>query len=348
MPLADRLADLLQKSREPVLLADRHARLLDTTTPDDRAAAICTEIEETVLARKLTFRVGSNAELVIDAGGRRMMRVIHVTPDSMAPTGNIVFETRDDARLAQQMPALGRILAAVCAQDGQLTVTSDLPDGLYPTGAVGFPPDRLYDATVSSAKIKPPAPKPATLKPAAVKAAPPTEPTPAIAEPPKFSPTEAMKAMIRDKVKAATTAAAVAAATNPGPAKVIAPMISKGTGTMSNNRLRAFFAEVQNDVSFCAVLNGDGNVEAVGGKENDERILAFASDVMTDLDHWRDTTTKVLSQEQIIVMKAAGIQNQSLAYFSADSGAVIVIFLNTDLSRIFMVANKFLASKGSA
>ncbi len=341
MPLASTLVDLLQKSSVPVAVTDEHARLLATNSPDDRAAAICAEIGETVLGRKLTFRVGDQAAFAVDAAGRRMMRLIEVSPGAIAQPGDMAFEQRDDGRLTQQTAALGRVLAAVCAQDGPLTVTSGPPDGLYQSGAVGFPPDRLYDAAVASAKTKPIKAEKPPAPPAPVVTA-----KPATAEPAKFSPTEAMKAMIRDKVKAATTAAAVTAATNPGPARPSPAAPDKKAPTMLDERLRAFFNEVQNDVTFCAVVQGDGNVDAVGGKNDDDRILAFASEVMTDLTHWRDTTTKVLSMDQMIVMKAAGIQNQSLAYFTTEAGAVIVIFVNTDLSRIFMLANKFLVSKG--
>jgi hypothetical protein len=340
MSLAETLVDLLKKSRDLAPLGDNFQRTLAADTPDGRMAAICAEIGETVLGRKLTFTFGESARLIVDASGRRLMRVLQIEPASVAHSDDPVFESRDDSRLAEQLSSIGRVLAAVCASDGALTVVSDASAEQYSTGSVGYAPDKLYEAAVAAPKIKP---TPKVERPVVTNTV--VMETPVETPPVKFSPTEAMKAMIREKVQAATNAAAAAAATHPGPAKILPNPVQKGPGPMPDDSLRAFFHEVQEDVSFCAVLNQGGNVEAVGGKDNDERILAFAADVMTDLDHWRDTTTRKLSKDQMIVLKASGIQNRSLALFSAENGAVIVIFLNTDLSRIFAVANKLLVEK---
>jgi hypothetical protein len=335
MRLAQTLVNILQRSGDVEVPMPALGRLLLASTPDDRVAAICAEIGETVLQRKLTFRIGDKASLVVNAGGRRLIQVVSVEPPSLARAGDAIFGLRDDANLSVQMTALGRALAAFSGLDGDLSVTTAPADNAQAAIGVGFPPDKLYESAIPKAK-------PAHKADRTAAATSSTATTAAAAAPTaKFSPTEAMKAMIREKVAEATSAAATAAATNPGPSKAAATT-AKPAGATGDESLRAFFAEIQNEVSFCAILNRDGNVEAVAGKEKDERILDHAEAIMADIVRWREITTTVLSRSQIIILKAAGIQNQSIAYFTDDYGVVLAIFVNTDLSRIFAAANKIL------
>ncbi len=343
MSLAEKLVEHLEKSRVVVSYDDDSFRILEGTTPAERLAALCAEIDETFLARKLTFGIGANATLSMDVGGRRLMRILEVSPAQIAAIGDADPEKPDASGAALSLATVGKMLAVFCFHKGPLRVKSEAAAGLYPTGAVGFTRENLFesaeragrDAATTAAPMTEPIPKPDVPAPNVTPAEPPA----------KFSPTAAMKAMIRDRVNAATTAAAFSAAANPGPVKAAPVSQPKKATAMPENSLRAFFDEIQNAVTFCAILNAGGNVELIGGKDTDERILAFSSDVIADLDHWRETTTRTLSSDQMIVLKANGIQNQSLALFSTDKGAVIAVFANTDLSRIFAAANKTIVAK---
>lgn len=338
MSLAETLTDILDRSRNGTLISKGGLRDLDRDLPIHRAEAICEELDETLLPRRLTFRAGDGAELVVHAGGRRLLKVVTVKPGDLA--GDDAFSERDDKQIAQQNQAIGDLVGRFAALSGGLTVQSAPPDRHYAAGAIGFMPDKIMDvarkraASLTVAKPKAEAP---------VVEAPAPDMPPAAAK--KLDPTAAMKAMIRDKAAAPT-------APKPAPA---APVIVSGKKTMavvppgsaSDEQVRAFFNEVGPMVDFCAILNADGNIEAASGQLEDEGLLNFAGQIVRDMNRWRGLTHEVLSRSQIIVMRAGGIQNQSLAYFADDYGVAIAVFANTDLSRVFQVANKVLKTGSS-
>ncbi len=342
MQLAETLIDILQQSRNQPALSEDGARLLDADSANARAAAICAEISQTMLPRKLTFMIGDEAKLVVDAGARRLLRIIRIEPDDIAQPAEDAFSFRDDKKLAHQSKSVGQLLGDFAAVDGVLTVLSGLAEGNYAAGALGFVPAKLLEISLEALKKKEP-------KKSAAKAAPEPEedhveikpqPAPPEAAKPKVDATAAMKAMIRQKTEAAAEAkAAAAAAPAPAPRKASGP---------KDDRVRAFYSAVEAQVLFCAIVNSAGNVESASGQAGDQGLIDYAGDIVADMARWRKLTSEVLSKEQIIVMRAAGVQNQSVAYFADDYGVAIALFSNTDLSRIFQIANKILVPKDPA
>ncbi|GHC66772.1 hypothetical protein [Neogemmobacter tilapiae] len=325
MPLADTLIEVLQRSRDGEVFAAGGLRDIDEDRAMERAASICAEINETMLPRRLTFRVGNDSELVVHAGGRRLLKVVKVEPASLVKGGPEVFATRDDKTLAQQNKGIGELIGAFAARNGALTVLSAPPDTYYAAGAIGFMPDKLEEfarATAAQLWVPPP--------PAAKAAA----PAPAGDAAKKLDPTAAMKALIKAKSEAAAQKPV---------APVKPPSAQPATGEAL---LQAFFDQVGPQVDFCAILNAGGNVESVSGSLDDNAILNQAAQIVTDMMRWRGLTKEILSPTQLIVMRAGGIQNQSLAYFVDAYGVGMAVFSNTDLSRVFQLANKVLRPNG--
>jgi hypothetical protein len=338
MPLADTLADILQMSRDAATDTDGAHRALNSSSAESRATAICTEIGQTMLPRKLTFTTAPGAELQLEAGGRRLLRVLAVEPADLAASGDTAFLPRDDAKLAAQMKALARLIAAFAETGAGLTVTSDPAIGSYAAGALGFVPEKLAELAITEAKSKA-APKPVEKPPEpAAKTPAPAAPEPVVPAR-KIDPTAAMKAMIRQKVEAAATA--------PKAAPVIASAGRRPAGaSLDDSACRAFFAELENQVEFCAVLNSGGNVEALSGQAREDSIVDFGAQIVADLHLWLKYTNEVLSKSQIVVLRAGGIQNHSVALFTDPYGVALAVFVNTDLSRIFQIANKLLVPGG--
>jgi hypothetical protein len=328
MPLAETLTEILQRSRDGEKFAAGGLRDIDEDRAMERAGSICAEINETMLPRRLTFRVGQDAELVIHAGGRRLLKVIKVEPAALAAGGDDIFAERDDKSLPLQHDAIGAMIGAFAARKGALTVLSSPPDTYYAAGAIGFMPDKLADVARSKAAQLwvPPPPEPKAVTPAPVADAGGAK---------KLDPTAAMRALIREK----TQAAAQKSVTALKPATTAAPATGEAL-------LQAFFDQVGPQVDFCAILNADGNVESVSGSLDDNAILNQAAQIVIDMRRWRNVTKDILSPTQLIVMRAGGIQNQSLAYFIDAYGVGMAVFSNTDLSRVFQLANRVLRPTG--
>jgi hypothetical protein len=326
MPLAETLTEILQRSRDGEKFAAGGLRDIDEDRAMERAASICAEINETMLPRRLTFRVGQDSELVVHAGGRRLLKVVKVEPSALAKGGTDVFAERDDKALPLQHNAIGEMIGAFAARKGALTVLSSPPDTYYAAGAIGFMPDKLSDVARSKAAElwvpPPPEPKPVAAAPVAEAAK-------------KLDPTAAMRALIREKTQAAAQKPVVVA-------KPAAAAPASGEAL-----LQAFFDQVGPQVDFCAILNADGNVESVSGSLDDNAILNQAAQIVIDMGRWRNLTKDILSPTQLIVMRAGGIQNQSLAYFVDAYGVGLAVFSNTDLSRVFQLANRVLQPTGA-
>jgi hypothetical protein len=88
-------------------------------------------------------------------------------------------------------------------------------------------------------------------------------------------------------------------------------------------------------------------VESVSGSLDDNAILNQAAQIVIDMRRWRNVTKDILSPTQLIVMRAGGIQNQSLAYFVDTYGVGMAVFSNTDLSRVFQLVNRVLQPTGA-
>lgn len=297
------------------------ARMLHGATVDERIVAICTEIAETVLPRTLVFHIGDDAEIALDAGGRRLMRILRAAPATLAPADGPAFRARDDARAAEQLGAIGALLAAFADRAGEMNVTSGVASAIYPASAVGFSPERLREAAAKAAPVR---------KKAA--AAIPAAPEPAA---PAADPTDALKALI-GKMKVAPSAPPAAPAGRAGRGRAA-----------SEDAIRTFYAALEQKVAFAAILNREGNVEAVSGNQGNEEILACAADIVADLARWRKFTRDAVAPTQVMVLRAGGVQNHSIAFFADDYGVALAVFVNTDLSRVLGAANAILPGGGT-
>jgi hypothetical protein len=334
MSLAETLIDLLEQSRESFVTQDAGQRLLAATDDEARAAAICTEIGQTMLPRCLTFRDMKGTELVVDAGGRRLMKIISFAPDTLAqPTTELMSERRDEALVNAQTKAIGTLIAAFSrAASGDFAVASGPPDGKYLAGAIGFVPEKLHAACVEALKEIVPTPAKvaaSALADSAPQPPPPVAASPALEPAKRVDPTSAMRELIRQK-----TAASGKGNPEPAPRAGLSP---------DEITLNTFFDSVKGQVALCAILNKDGNVESVGGIDPIDGILELADEFTLDFTRWVEMTTSVLSRTQLIILRAGGIQNYSICCLTNTAGMALVVFLNTDLSRVFGLAERHIA-----
>ncbi len=95
---------------------------------DPLAVAITSEIDETVLPRKLSFRSDGGSVLVVEAGHRRLRRFLPPCPEALMPWGHLFEAPRLDA--GADLGAAGAVLARHFGEDAQAWVKSEpLPSG---------------------------------------------------------------------------------------------------------------------------------------------------------------------------------------------------------------------------
>ena len=352
MSLAEKVVGLLQQSREGIVLKDAHSRILNAKDTEDLAAAICTEIGQTMLPRSLTFRGAKNSELVVDAGGRRLFKVKSFHPDTLAANSpELMAERRDEPHATVQTEAIGALVAAfIRAAEGEVRVSSTLLGRKYGAGAIGFPPEKLLAAAVAALKkFEPESPIPVVRTAAnSIEGEEPTTirmPTsqadgviPAGTLVKRVDPTSAMRELIRQKTEAA--AAASDAIARPS-------LVAKPGATADEAALMSFFDAVKENVALCALLNSAGNIESIGGVGLFEGILDLNQEFKQVIDSWVNMTVPMLSRAQLIILRAGGIQNHSICCFTNRAGVALAVFVNTDLSRIFGLAERLVGARRS-
>lgn len=296
------------------LVARGQARPLPATGGAAALAALRSEIGETILPRKLVVRGGATP-LTLWAAGRRLYGAA-AGADAAAPAPKP--SAKDIAALLAQF-----------AQSAEALQVESQPAAT----ALGAAPsalalDKLWPAAEAALAALPPA----SARPLAPAAAPPAEaalpPQDGVATDEAAKPHAAVKALIREKIASARKTTAE----GPGPTKTaVAPKLDDAP-------LRQAFAALAPQVDLCLLLNRDGNAEAIGGRAPDEAFLPLAAHLCPVLAEWLARSEALLGAPQLVVLRAGGIQNRSLALFVAPYGLTFALFANTDLPRLFQLA----------
>ncbi|NSX56692.1 hypothetical protein [Parasulfitobacter algicola] len=143
MSLSRSITQILDQVRKTATLREDEGRVLPAFDPDERLKAITTEIGETLLPRALCFQIGENSQLFIDAGSRRLLKVIDLNPQVFLREGDTLFSGRDDSHHDEQLESLAHMLSLFAHQDGELKVFSTPPQDLYGADEVGYTSDEI-------------------------------------------------------------------------------------------------------------------------------------------------------------------------------------------------------------
>jgi len=335
MSLSDSIVGILKRIKGDVSKRDTNARELSALTVREKLDAILAEISETVLPRALTFEIADQASLAMDIGGRRVLRVIGVSPETLNTSGDIALLARDETMLDKQIAAISELLAAFVNFEGPLTVTSGKPGAEYSANEVGFTEQELREAC---AKLDLPDEKPATRKkPAKAK-------TKAAATPAKSKPaSKAAKPKPAAKSSTADTKKKPAAKAKPAakPRKKVASNAGKSIQTFMDAN-KAICTGI-------AVISPDGKLKsAVGATGKNPDWAGIAKDISDDVGKWSAGMKGLLGTEQMIILKSPGISNQSICFLHLDGHIVAAIFSNSDLARIMSSVNQILYSSDTS
>lgn len=148
--LEEKLEKLRQRERAP-----GEARKLRGSDAETILAGIVTEIDETILPRKLTFSLDGDAKISLAVANRRLQALLSPAPKGLdAELADQELPDADDPRIA----ALASGLRAVLSGVENVTISSSRPKQQYPSD-VGVPASQLERAwgikTVISAPTAP-------------------------------------------------------------------------------------------------------------------------------------------------------------------------------------------------
>lgn len=342
MSLSDSIARTLRRIRSGKVNTGTKSnnRNLNAKTGAERLAAILDEVDETVLSRRLTFKIGDDTQIVMDAYSRRLMRVISVKPDGLIKKDSSVFIARDDKTIAGQVEEFKTFFTEIAQIDSPIEVTVDPPEVEYSTGEVGFTTQELRDACKDL----------------------------------KFSVAPQVQESKTESVKVATDkpAAEAKVAKKPnGPATTNKkPSTKKITAVKSPTKSKPApqakdiktSAHTQNIFDVCKshctntlLISPEGKLERYsGGTAARGDWQEVASDIPNDIAKWKAATrwmfatVKDAEPGQFIIMKSPRLEFQSVCFVNAGDGTVVGVFNNSELARILSAVTGALKQQGGS
>ncbi|MEE9389123.1 MAG: hypothetical protein V3U96_10985 [Paracoccaceae bacterium] len=314
MSLNDSIVELLKRVRGTSAKAETTStRELKAGSGPLRLAAILNEIEETVLPRKLTFRLGDDAHIVMDVANGRLMRMLEVKPDSVVGPNQEIFSARDDKKKAEQVTAFRAFLTTFAQMNGPMEVTSGPPKTEYSAAEVGYTAPELRKAC-QDFEFPGDAPEPA--------------------EPDKKAAAKTPAKKSATKKPAAKKASAKKPATKPRKA---------ATAAQASASIAAFFDACEPLSENIFLMSGKGKVDRhSGGTSAQKDWQSAAGDVASDLAQWIKATSNALGPSQLIVLKSPRLDNQSVCFATEANHTVVAVFNNADLARVLSAASNTL------
>lgn len=103
--------------------------------------AVLNEINETVLRRKLVLTQGDGVTLVLDVGERRVLMVLETPPSASAYHAATVGRNLGE----NDVGLLLRVIEAICEEDSEIYITTQLPDPETPAVFDGVSARMLHD-----------------------------------------------------------------------------------------------------------------------------------------------------------------------------------------------------------
>jgi hypothetical protein len=135
--LEEKLAKLRQRERAP-----GEGRRLQGADGRARLAALVTEIDETILPRRLSFALGEGAALHLAVANRRLQAVLAPAPQGI-PSGLVDHQLSDAA--APEVAELRTVLEEVLGAAGTIPISSARPKKTFASD-VGIPAPQLARA----------------------------------------------------------------------------------------------------------------------------------------------------------------------------------------------------------
>jgi hypothetical protein len=154
MKAPEALGPLLAKARGATRARSSARRLLASANAELRLAAMLLEIDETMLPRALTFQIGAETRIVIEARGRLAVQLSGFAPDTLADGAVREALAAPGKKPEEELALFAGVLKAFAEASGELAVLSEpsrLPASFIETGQT---PEDLAAACGVSAKAQ--------------------------------------------------------------------------------------------------------------------------------------------------------------------------------------------------
>ena len=341
MSLSDSIFGILKRIKGDVSKRETNTRALPALTAKEKLAAIFAEIDETVLPRSLTFRIADQTGLAMDIGGRRLLRIVRIEPDSLGGSDDVVFAVRDEARLKRQIDGISELLGAFVKVDGSLVVTSGEPGAVYSAKEIGFSEQELREACDRLDLSDHGSPASSASGSDREKPDEPGEIPPRAEDKPASGPGGA----VIGTAQAEPVSKAAVADAKAGPVRA-EPAAESGKKAAPPEPGKVIQAFLDANTSFCtgiAVISPDGKLKSATGARNEnpdwEKI---ATDIGADVSSWVAATGGFAGARQLIILKSPGLGSQSLGYLHLEGHIIAVNFRNADLARVLSSVSRIM------
>ena len=364
MPATNVVAEKVSHARVSPGQVDSTGRLVAPPNPKGKLAAMFREIEETLLPRKLTFKIGDRHTLHIDVGSRRPYKVVGVESDVDASTYQLAFANRDQENLKAQIEEIAKLFAEFVHQNGAMSVVSQLTSIDYRSSEVGYSLTELKKLCdkigISDAD------ETAEVAAEAVAEEPeidvdPIEDEAGEAEPDVVAEAAAEErfgelseditdegddeddqpslASLEERLKSVAAAVGDVAKPAPKPAKPAAP------ATPVLETIEDYFEACKSCAINGVLLANDGAVLAVFGRGVQENWLDIAGHAAKDFTNWIEVAGWALGKTQLLVLKGQHFEDSSIAVLFMKDQYAAITMRNLDLNKVMKLGMEVLAQR---
>ena len=320
---------------------------LDLTSKEGRINAMFAEIAAASQQRRITVAVGE-AELVMDAGGKQLYRVISVKPTTLRFAKATGIESRSYDNLDNQLIIITQLFAEIAGTQGDFDIVSRPVPTPYPAKLEGFSPDELkfaygrYAPTdteiAEAAKEVNAAPEPAAAKPAEPAATPaPAAPAPKVEAP--SAPEPVADFDIDFEPPAAPPSRTAAPAADPNGPLIPEDAVQVETSRLTGDVDRAFHDVVSAYCDVTILMNAAGDI--LIETQNAPVWSAMAKDIATDVIRWVKNTAPVLPPKQLVVMRSQLSHSHSICFYASGETITFAVINSVAIGRLFVAANDF-------
>lgn len=321
---------------------------IDLTSKEGRIAAMFAEIRAASQQRRITVAVG-DAELVMDAGGKQLYRVISVKPTTLRFAKATGIESRSYDNLDNQLIIITQLFAEIAGVQGEFDIVSRPVPTPYPAKLEGFSPDELKFAyeryAPTDTEIAKAASDEAVLNDAPAAGTPKAEaptPEPAPKAPVPDAPVAA-PSRSTEEIDFEPPAAPPSRTTTP-PAATDGPLIPEEAVQVETSRLtveakRAFHDLVSGYCDVTILMNSAGDI--LIETRNAPVWSAMSKDIATDVLRWVKNTASVLPQKQLVVMRSQLSHSHSICFFADGEYVTFAVINSVAIGRLFVAANDF-------
>ena len=359
MPATTSVAEKVLRARVVPGQTSPVGRRIAPANPLAKLTAIFQEIDETLLPRKLTFRVDNGNTLHLDVSARRVFRLVGIESDQDTSRYQLAFAGRDQENLKAQTQEIAEIIAAFVARVGEMSVISRPTSKDYRSSEVGFASAELRtlcekigvsseDETVAVANV-PTAPEGVEDEPEAedveavdtadaeIEAAAVEEKFVELSDELEEEDDQPSLASLEERLK--SVAAAVGDVAKPQP-KSSKPVVQQAPAVTT---LEEYFEACKACAINGVLLASDGAVLAVFGRGVQENWLDIAGHASVDFANWIEVAGWALGKTQLLVLKGPHFEDTSIAVLFKDNKYAAITMRNLDLNKVMKLGMEVLA-----